>query len=82
MFRLQLFIDETVMDFVSFFQKKSLKEEEVEKARFAFRIFLSAWQLAQDKTLDEIITISYLSAAKKICCVKIPAGRTYQSRFV
>ena len=79
-FLLEVFIDQTIMSFVNFFKKKTLTEDNIEKGRYAMRIFLSAWQLS-DGIMDEIITTSYLSAVKKICCVQIPAGKSVSLMF-
>ena len=75
MFQFQVFVEEIISDFLAFFRRKKLSEEDVEKARTAFRLFLSAWQFVEAGTLDEIISQSYLSAVKKICCLPIAAGK-------
>jgi hypothetical protein len=72
--QLQLFVEDIINSFLSFFKQKKLSNKDIAKGRAAFRLFISAWQWDIDN-LGEIISKSYLSAVMKICGTTMPAGK-------
>lgn len=71
-FQLQIFVEEIIKEFLNFFKRMKLSDEDIAKGRAAFRLFISVWQY-DFKQLGEIISKSYLSAVMKICCTTMPA---------
>ncbi len=73
-FQLQLFVEEIINTFLTFFKRMKLSDEDITKGRAAFRMFISAWQYDYEK-LGEFMSKSYLSAVMKICCTSMPASK-------
>jgi len=74
-FQLQLFVEEIIKTFLTFFKRMKLSDEDIAKGRAAFRMFISAWQYDHEK-LGEFMSKSYLSAVMKICCTSMPASKS------
>ena len=73
-FQLQIFVEEIIKEFLNFFKRMKLSDEDIAKGRAAFRLFISVWQY-DFKQLGELISKSYLSAVMKICCTTMPASK-------
>ena len=72
-FQLQLYVEEIINTFITFFEQIKLSDEDIAKGRAAFRMFISEWQYDYEK-LGEVISKCYLSSVMKICCTKMPAS--------